>query len=171
VLLLNRTGDPAAIAVHWSDLGLSDSSPASVRDLWARKDLGSFDSSYSATVQSNDAAMLIVHGREGKLTSYVPAGADGVRQDQEVNFTNVSSRVRVASVRISYTNAEKAPRIAELRVNGRIATRIAFPPTGSDNAAGVIWVEALFDREGANNVLNFSSNSGPGLSIEKIAVE
>ncbi len=171
VLLLNRTGDPAAIAVHWSDLGLSDSSPASVRDLWARKDLGSFDSSYSAIVQSNDAAMLIVHGREGKLTSYVPAGADGVRQDQEVNFTNVSSRVRVASVRISYTNAEKAPRIAELRVNGRIATRIAFPPTGSDNAAGVIWVEALFDREGANNVLNFSSNSGPGLSIEKIAVE
>ena len=171
VLLLNRTGDPAAIAVHWSDLGLSDSSPASVRDLWARKDLGSFDSSYSATVQSNDAAMLIVHGSEGKLTSYVPAGADGVRQDQEVSFTNVSSRVRVARVRISYTNAEKAPRIAELRVNGRIATRIAFPPTGSDNTAGTIWVQALFDREGASNVLSFSPISGPGLSIESIAVE
>jgi hypothetical protein len=171
VLILNRTGDPAAIAVHWSDLGLSDSSPASVRDLWAWKDLGSFDSSYSATVQSNDAAMLIVHGSEGKLTSYVPAGADGVRQDQEVSFTNVSSRVRVARVRISYTNAEKAPRIAELRVNGRIATRIAFPPTGSDNTAGAIWVQALFDREGASNVLSFSPISGPGLSIESIAVE
>jgi hypothetical protein len=171
VLLLNRTGDPAAIAVHWSDLGLSDSSPASVRDLWARKDLGSFDSSYSATVQSNDAAMLIVHGSEGKLTSYVPAGADGVRQDREVNFTNVSSRVRVARVRISYTNAEKSSRIAELRVNGRIAIRIAFPPTGSDNTAGAIWVQALIDREGASNVLSFSPISGSGLSIESIAVE
>ncbi len=115
--------------------------------------------------------MLIVHGSEGKLTSYVPAGADGVRQDQEVSFTNVSSRVRVARVRISYTNAEKAPRIAELRVNGRIATRIAFPPTGSDNTAGAIWVQALFDREGASNVLSFSPISGPGLSIESIAVE
>src|SRR5208337_3478822 len=52
VLLLNRTGDPAAIAVHWSDLGIGDSSPATVRDIWARKDLGSFNSSYSATVQS-----------------------------------------------------------------------------------------------------------------------
>jgi hypothetical protein len=136
VLLLNRTGDPAAIAVHWSDLGLSDASPASVRDLWARKDFGSFDSSYSATVQSNDAVMLMVHGSEGKLTTYTPAGADDVRKNQVVRFNKVSSRVRVARVRISYTNADKAPRIAELRVNGRIATRIAFPPTGSDKTAG-----------------------------------
>jgi len=171
VLLLNRTGDPAAIAVHWSDLGLTDSSPASVRDLWARKDLGSFNSSYSSTVQSNDAAMLIVHGSEGKLATYTPAGAVGVRKDQEVSFTNVSSRVREARVRISYTNAEMAPRFAELRVNGQIATRIAFPPTGSDNTAGAVWIEALFDREGANNVLSFSPIPGPGLSIESIAVE
>lgn len=171
VLLLNRTGDPAAIAVHWSDLGLSEASPASVRDLWARKDLGSFDSSYSATVQSNDAVMLMVHGSEGKLTTYTPAGADDVRKDQVVSFDKVSSRVRVAMVRISYTNTDKAPRIAELRVNGRIATRIAFPPTGSDKTTGAVWIEALLDREGANNVLNFSPISSPGLSIELIAVE
>jgi hypothetical protein len=171
VLLLNRTGDPATIAVHWSDLGLNDPSSASVRDLWARKDLGSFDSSYSATMRSNDAVMLIIHGSEGKLTTYNLAGADGVRKDQEVSFDKVSSRVRVARVRISYTNTDKAPRIAELRINGRIATRIAFPPTGSENTPGVVWIEALLDREGATNVLNFSPISGPGLSIESIAVE
>jgi len=171
VLLLNRTGDPTAIAVHWSDLGLSDASPASVRDIWARKDLGSFSSSYSATVQSNDAIMLIVRGSEGKLTTYTPAGADGLRKDQEVSFTNVSSRVHMARVQISYTNADKAPRFAELRVNGQIATRIAFPPTGSENTAGAVWIEAVFDRDGANNVLRFSPISGPGLNIQSIAVE
>jgi hypothetical protein len=171
VLLLNRTGDPAAIAVHWGDLGLSDPSPAMVRDLWARKDLGSFDSSYSATVQSNDAVMLIIRGRDGKLTTYTPAGADGVRKDEEVSFIKVSSRARVARVRISYINPDKALRIAELRVNGRISTRIAFPSTGSDKTAGAVWIEAPLDREGATNVLNFSHISGPGLNIESIAVE
>lgn len=171
VLLLNRTGDPGAITVHWSDLGLSDSSLATVRDLWARRDLGSFNSSYSATVKSNDAVMLIVRGIEGELRSYAPAGAAGAGTDQEVSFTNVSSRVHVARVRISYTNADEVPRIAELHVNGRIATRIAFPPTGSDNSSGAVWIEALFDREGANNVLNFSPIANSRLKIESIAVE
>jgi hypothetical protein len=171
VLLLNRTGDPAAIAVHWGDLGLSDASPASVRDLWARKDLGSFSSSYSATVQSNDAAMLIVLGSEGKLTSYTPVGADNPGSGQEIRFNKVYSRVHLARARITYTNADKSPRIAELRVNGRIATRVAFPPTGSENKAGAVWIETLFDREGANNALSFTPVSGPGLSIESIAVE
>ena len=170
VLLLNRTGDPAAITVHWSDLGLTNPSAASVRDLWANNDLGSFDSSYSATVKSNDAVMLIIHGSEGKLTTYTPADADGVGKGQEVSFNKVVSRVRLARVRILYTNAEKTPRMAELRVNGRIATRIAFPPTGSENA-GAVWIEALLDREGANNVLSFSPLSGPGWRIESIAVE
>jgi hypothetical protein len=171
VLLLNRTGDIAAITVHWSDLGLNDSSPVSIRDVWARKELGSFSSSYSATVQSNDAAMFIVHGSEGKFTPYDPTGGEDGRKGQEVSFIRVASRIRVARVRIAYTNADKAPRFAELRVNGQIATRIAFPPTGSDNTLGAVWVEALFDRAGANNVLRFSPISGPGPSIESIAVE
>ncbi len=171
VLLLNRTGDTAPITVHWSDLGLTDSSPASVRDLWARKELGSFSSSYSATVQSNDAAMLIVHGGEGKLTTYTPVGADDMHKGQKLSIANVSSRVPVARVRISYTNTDKAPRFEELWVNGQIATRIAFPPTGSDNTPGAVWIEALFDRAGANNVLRFSPISGLEPRIESIAVE
>ncbi len=171
VLLLNRTGDPAAITIHWSDLGLAGVSSASVRNLWIRKDLGSFDSSYSATVQSNDAVMLVIHGSEGKLKSYSPDAGDRVHKDEDVSFNKVSSRVRLARVRISYTNADNAPRFAELRVNGRTATRIAFYPTGSENTVGAVWIEALLDREGAGNVLCFSSISGPGLNIESIDVE
>lgn len=171
VLLLNRTGDPASIVVHWSDLGLSDSSPAAVRDLWAHNNLGSFSSSYSVTVPSNDATLLIVHGSEGKPRTYAPAGSDGVRKDPEIDFVHVASRTRVARVRILYTNADKAPRIAELRVNGQIPTRIAFPPTGSEKVTGAIWIEALFDREGAHNTLSFSPLPGPTLMIQSIAVD
>jgi hypothetical protein len=31
-----------------------------VRDLWAQKDLGSFNSTYSASVDSHDAAFLVI---------------------------------------------------------------------------------------------------------------
>ncbi len=170
VLLLNRTGDTASITAHWSDLGLEDSSSATVKDLWAGKDLGSFNSSYSATVQPDDAVLIVVRGSEGKLTRYTAANGADTRKG-EFSFTRVASRVHMARVRITYTNPDKAPRYAELRVNGQIATRIAFPPTGSGNALGAIWIEALLDRAGANNVLTFSPICEPGPSIESIAVE
>jgi len=170
-LLLNRTGDAASITVHWSDLGLGDSSSATVRDLWARKDLGPFDSSYSATVQSNDAVMVVVRGREGKLKTYNASASGEMRKGQEIGFTHVASRVPMARVRITYTNPDQAPRYAELRVNGRIATRIAFPPTGSGSAQGAIWIQALLDRAGAANEISFSLVRDPGPSIDSIAVQ
>ncbi len=171
VLLLNRTGDAASITAHWSDLGLEESSSATVKDVWARKDLGSVNSSYSAIVQPDDAVMVIVRGSEGKLTTYAAGSGVNVRKSQEVSFTHVASRVSMARVRIAYTNPDKAPRYAELRVNGQIATRIAFPSTGSGSAPGAIWVEALLDRAGANNVLNFSPVCDPGPGIESIALQ
>jgi hypothetical protein len=142
-----------------------------VRDLWARKDLGTFDTSYSASVKSNDAVMLMIHGTDGKLTTYTPAVGNGAGSGPEVSFYHVASRFRLARVRISYTNSQKAPQIAELRVNDRIATRIAFPPTGSENSAGAVWIQALLDREDGNNVLSFSLLAGSGLRIESIGVQ
>jgi len=170
VLLLNRTGDAASITAHWSDLGLEESSSATVKDVWARKDLGSFNSSYLATVQPDDAVMVVVRGSEGKLNTYSAASGVDTRKG-EVSFTHVASRVHMARVRIAYTNPDKAPRYAELRVNGQIATRIEFPSTGSGSALGAIWVEALLDRTGANNVLNFSPVCDPGPGIESIALQ
>ena len=167
VLLLNRSGDTARITAQWSDLGLDDSS-ATVKDLWAHKDLGSFSSSYSATVASNDAVLIIVHGREGKLTEY--RASDGeVSKSHEISFAHVSSRAPMARVRIAYTNPSGAPLYAELRANGHIATRIAFPPTGS--VSGAIWIQAPLDRAGDGNVLEFSPVCDTGPVIDSIAVE
>ena len=171
VLLLNRTGDAASITAHWADLGLDDSAAATVRDLWARKDLGSFNSSYSVTVQSNDAAMVIVRGSEGKLTTYSASAGGDARKGQDISFTHVSSRSPMARVRIAYANPDRAARYAELRVNGNSATRIAFPPTGSSSEPRAVWVQAPLDRAGDGNVLNFSPLGDPGPVIESIAVQ
>jgi hypothetical protein len=167
VLLLNRSGDSARITASWSDLGLGDSS-AAVRDVWARKDLGSFSSNYSATVASNDAVLVIVRGREGKLMEYTASGGE-MSKGHEIGFTHVSSRAPMARVRITYANPDNAPRYAELRANGHIGTRIAFPPTGS--APGAIWIQAPLDHAGDGNVLSFSAVCDTGPAIESIAVE
>jgi hypothetical protein len=178
LLLLNRSGEAASIKVNLSDLGLADSSLATVRDVWAQKDLGSFNGSYSAAVPALDAVMLIVHGTEGTLTKYAAGGAETgaasgmiVQRNHPVTFTQVASRVPMARVRIAYLNPGKTPRFAELRVNGRTATRIAFPPAGSEQASGAVWIESQLDRSGANNVLSFSTSCDPGPAIVSISVE
>jgi hypothetical protein len=60
--------------------------------------------------------------------------------------------------------------MAELRVNGQDATRILFPPTG--NAVGSIWIQAALNMAGAketgNNLMNFSTPTGPAPQIESI---
>jgi hypothetical protein len=168
VLLLNRTAAATPISVRFGDLGLIDSSAATVEDLWAGKDLGALTASYSATVPAGDAVLLLVRGREGKPTTYRPAEPDH-RIGHEFNFTHVATRTPMTRIQVVYRNPDKTPRLAELRVNGRIATRIAFPPTGS--GPGAVTIQSLLDRSGANNVLSFSAVAEPGLSIESIAVQ
>src|SRR5579863_1251257 len=58
VLLLNRTGVSAHVSVAWKDLGFAEDGPATVKDLWAEKELGSFNGSYAADVAAGDAALL-----------------------------------------------------------------------------------------------------------------
>lgn len=58
VLLLNRSASAAQLSVRFADIGLGTS--AAVRDVWAGADLGSKDTSYSATVATNDSLLLLV---------------------------------------------------------------------------------------------------------------
>jgi alpha-galactosidase len=58
VALFNRGTGSANITVQWSQIGIP-AGAASVRDLWAGKDLGSFTDSYTANnVPSHDVVML-----------------------------------------------------------------------------------------------------------------
>jgi hypothetical protein len=57
VALFNRGAAAADIEVRWSEIGLP-SGAATVRDLWARADVGSFRDRYTANVPSHGLAML-----------------------------------------------------------------------------------------------------------------
>ncbi len=56
--LFNRGEDAAAIKVNFSDIEVAGS--ASVRDLWAKKDLGSFEGNYSTQVPKHGVALIKV---------------------------------------------------------------------------------------------------------------
>lgn len=65
VVMFNRSSSARTISVNWKDLDLEGS--ATVRDLWAHKDLGAFESSYSASVPSHGAVAIRVSGGKSKL--------------------------------------------------------------------------------------------------------
>ena len=54
--LFNRETSPMSVTVHFRDLGLPDA--VRLRDLWARKALGVFHDSYTATVPRHGVVML-----------------------------------------------------------------------------------------------------------------
>src|SRR5205085_10038086 len=57
VALLNRSKAEGRISVSWNEIGYPDYLSASVRDLWAKKDLGKQTGSLSATVPSHPPPM------------------------------------------------------------------------------------------------------------------
>jgi hypothetical protein len=174
LLLLNRTASTAPITVTWSDLGLRPDSSATVRDIWAQSNLGTFTSSYSAPVPAHDVVLLLITGSESASTTYLPQTGNrnaAVLHSAmpEQHFANVVSKFPVARIRVTYTNPGPTTSFAELRVNGQIATRIAFPPTAS--TAGTISIESGLETDGAENTLNFSVHGGQELTIRSIALQ
>ena len=64
VLLLNKGRETADITVTWEMLGLSGKQP--VRDLWQRKNLGTFTDSFTAKGLGEHGNMMLRIGRKGK---------------------------------------------------------------------------------------------------------
>jgi hypothetical protein len=60
VLLLNRaSGGSEPITVQWKDIGFPVDHSALVRDLWARKDLGTFTGNYTSPNIDYHAVMML----------------------------------------------------------------------------------------------------------------
>jgi len=180
VLLLNRTAAAAPIPVHWSDLGLLESSTVTVKDVWAGKELGTGFGEVTVQVEAGDAVVLLICGSEAKQTTYKPVGVIGLGGGSQIvplikgrslDFADVASRTPMTRIQITYSNPDTAARFAELRVNDRIATRVAFPPTGKYNALGMVTIQSLLDRAGAKNELSFSASGELGLGIESITLQ
>ena len=63
VMLLNRGTAKAKMAANWKEIGLPEGD-AVVRDLWARKDLGTFKDSFNATIDSHSSMLLKITPKE-----------------------------------------------------------------------------------------------------------
>jgi hypothetical protein len=174
VLLLNRSDNASPIELHWPQLGLVAAS-TNVKDVWSGKSLGSFDSTYTTTIPAADAVLLIVHGVDEPLTHIHPATATAAHaasttKDQVFNISAVC-QTGFLPIQIVYSNLLSSARYAELRVNGQIATRIAFPPTGSAEAS--VWIEAELNKSdavSAGNTLTFSIPSTSELHIVSLSI-
>ncbi len=60
VALLNRGMEKASIAAQWTDIGYPAHVSAKVRDLWAKRDRGSFTTAFSAEVPPHGVVMVTV---------------------------------------------------------------------------------------------------------------
>ena len=60
VLLLNRGADEVEIAVPWAAIGYPSDVSASVRDLWAHKELGKFTGKFGTKVESHGVVVVTV---------------------------------------------------------------------------------------------------------------
>jgi alpha-galactosidase len=60
VVLLNRGSSSHDISVTWEDIGYPSHLSATVRDLWAHKDLGKFNGKFSAPVESHGVVMVTI---------------------------------------------------------------------------------------------------------------
>ena len=61
VILLNRGASAASISADWGDIGYPPALKATVRDLWAKKDVGQFVANYTAQVPSHGVVMVRVN--------------------------------------------------------------------------------------------------------------
>ncbi|MGW0944934.1 ricin-type beta-trefoil lectin domain protein [Streptomyces sp. NPDC002623] len=145
VVLLNRTSAAQNITVRWSDLGLTNAS-ATVRDLWARADVGTYATSYTASVPAGGSVMLTVSGgTEASGSTYAGTSSfSGV----------VAGSTGLKVVDVAYTNTGSTARTATLKVNGQTTTTVSFPPTGS--AQGTITLQVALSK-GSANTLTFTN--------------
>ena len=60
VVLFNRGASEAEVSANWEDLGYPSRLPATVRDLWNKKDSGKFSGKFSAKVPSHGVVMVRV---------------------------------------------------------------------------------------------------------------
>ncbi|CAE6825897.1 hypothetical protein R75465_06044 [Paraburkholderia aspalathi] len=187
VVLFNNGATDAPMTVTWQQLGLVSNARASVRDLWASKQLGSFVTSYTApTVPAGGAVMLLVSGQDIAATTYQPTSLGGgasythcsdcdggkiVRGLGTVTFGNVASTGTGGYVAIAYANRSRETLTAQLSTNGGQPTTVAFPPTGGEGRIGTVTVYVPLQAGGANSLtLSSADSSAPTPEIGTVTV-
>jgi hypothetical protein len=172
VLLMNRTPTPAPMSIDWAELGLTGDS-ASVKDVWAGKNIGRVAGTFQATVPAQGGVLLIVKGKEGSFAHYTPDAVISAEEKALTSPQTVFAHIAqvsslFAQVKIVYTNTANSTQVIELYVNGETGTRVAFPPTGGSKES--VWVQAKLDRANNANILNFATDATSSFKVESVEV-
>ncbi|MBG0874906.1 alpha-galactosidase [Burkholderia sp. 9777_1386] len=184
VLLFNNGTTASAMKVTWQQLGFAAGTSATVRDVWAHKDLGAATDSYTvANVPAGGSVMLVLGGTDVASTTFLPHTLSGgasyspcaacasgqiVTGLGTVAFDNVTSQTVGGYVQIAYQNTGTDTAMAQLVTNGGRGTTLAFPPTG--NVVGTVTV--FVNLKAGQNALFLSSldDSTPTPAIASLAV-
>ena len=193
VALLNRTGSTANIKVNWSDIDLTGS--ASVRDLWAHSNLGSFSGSYTASVPSHGVVMLKISGTEPGVANYEAESSSNTLSGGAVvqscascsggkdvgyignggilHFNNVQTKLPGPQVvTIYYVNADTSARTATVSVNGRPGVTVVFPSTGGSWSSPVVGsIKITGYLTGHNNTIQFSNSSAWAPDLDRVTAQ
>jgi alpha-galactosidase len=124
VALFNRGESVSTIKVSWSEIGLP-TGKATVRDLWATKDLGEFVGSYSVSVPSHGTAMLRI--TSGTTTSLVT----GSKRQGLGAFLYAGDAPRNFRLMFSATPADLALTLTDLRGRSLPFRQVRVAPEGS----------------------------------------
>ncbi|AUT76140.1 alpha-galactosidase [Paraburkholderia hospita] len=181
VVLFNNSATDAPMAVTWDALGFVPSSQATVRDVWARKDLGRFTASYTApAVPAGGVTMLTVSGADTVPVAWQPGplagtaaysrcpacpGGEKVTRLGTAYFRGSAPTARGRFVEIGYVNDGAQTAYAQLAMNGKRPTTLAFPPTGGDGRVGAVTVYVPL-RAGSNMLA--LSNADPSIPAPDI---
>lgn len=103
VVLLNRTDAPATIVLTFADLGMTGS--VTVRDLWAKSDVGTYTTSYTATaIPAHDNVMLKLTG-----SSYTPTVTRTATRTSAVATRTPTTQVLPAATHTPTATSTPAP--------------------------------------------------------------
>ncbi|WP_257128035.1 alpha-galactosidase [Burkholderia sp. MSMB1835] len=184
VLLLNNGATASPMTVTWKQLGLAAGTRATVRDVWAHKNLGTAADAYTvASVPAGGTVMLVLRGKDAPSSTFLPSTLSGgaayahciacasgrkVTGLGTVTFSNVASSTVGGFVQIAYLNAGPETAKAQLGVNGGNPTTVAFPPAGKSVGTVTVYV----GLKSGLNTLTLSSLDGatPAPEIASVAV-
>ena len=152
VALLNRSSSSANITVNWGDLGLTNAS-ATVRDLWAATNRGSFSGSYTVNVPSHGAALLKIVGtdkgsttRDDNDAGWSFSGSWGSTTtscDGRYNCTSHWSNQVGATATLTYTDSRAEIHLINGQAGGIVAISVdGGPETLYDNYYPVLQNDA-----------------------------
>ena len=169
VVLFNNSASPAMMSVGWTELGLDSSLPAKAKDVWSHEELGTYRSSFAATVPAGAVVMIDLSGTEAMSSRY-KSTSQANSSSNEFAFSGVRSAGGSTAIQITYTNRTVETHVIELAVNGCFETRIAFPPTGNGKKEGLITIEAPLNRSTNGNRLQFTDSGRRPLTVRAITV-